>query len=454
VTDADISFDRERRRAHAGTILRSAIAAAEPAALVARALAGATELDARRIRVLAVGKAARAMMAAALQALERRVGAALVIEPHDTAAAHDGAAPYRIIQGSHPLPADDSVAAGRAVLDFVAGCGADESLLVLLSGGGSSIMCAPLGDVDVRDYARCVDLLMRAGAGIAELNTVRRHIDGVKGGRLAVHARSTPVLCLALSDVVGDDVAVIASGPFSPDPTTCADALDVLRRYDVIGSCSPAIVAVLESGAGETPAADAAAFADVRVRVIGGNDVAILGAARTAAELCYDVRRAPLPVTGEAAEAGGSLAREALLLQRQEAAPLCIVAGGETTVTVRGSGRGGRNQELVLAACNALDGTPGITVGSIATDGVDGATDAAGAVADEQTLNAAVLAGLDAAASLADNDSYSFFDSVSGLLKTGATGTNVNDVQIALVIPQPPAVTPDDPQTTPDPRHP
>jgi glycerate 2-kinase len=441
--------DPSLRRSHAEAILRAALVAADPAALVKRALLGATELDGiERIRVIGIGKAAVPMTGTALEALGGRVVSSLVVAPRGTEA--DGA---DVLYGGHPLPDHSSVLAGEAVLASLRSCDPDDLLLVLLSGGGSAVVALPLDGIIIDDYAACVHQLMRSGADISELNTVRKHIDALKGGRMAVHADGATVLCLTLSDVIGDAPETIASGPFSPDPTTFADALDVLRRYELLDSCPATIRQALERGSPETPAAGDVAFRSVRVRIIGGNDIALAGAASHAAELGYAVHRAPLAVTGFAREAGVTLAQQAGLLQRAEPAPLCVVAGGETTVSVTGAGRGGRNQEIVLAACLELDGTPGITVGSIGTDGIDGCTDAAGAIADEHTLRAATVAGVDPATTLRNNDSYTFFQRAGGLIITGPTGTNVNDVQVALVTPDL-MPTLDDPPTTQHPRRP
>jgi glycerate 2-kinase len=420
------------RRSHAETILRAAITAADPAALVRRALHGAVELDNDApIRLIAIGKAAPAMAEPAFELFDSRITASLVVVPAGTASWRPA------LRGAHPLPDTSSLAAGHAVHDMLHAASSDDIVLVLLSGGASASVALPRGDVTIAEYADCVLRLMRAGADIAGLNTVRKHLDDLKGGRMAALAAPARVLGLVLSDVVGDPVEIIASGPLSPDPSTPEEALRVLRDYGVLDDCAPSIVALLADAAGtgaraaETLASTA--FDDVRVRIIGGNDVAVSGAAAAAEQLGYRVRRATGHVTGFARDAGATLAAEALELQRKEPLPTCIVAGGETTVAVRGGGRGGRNQEIVLAACIALDGASGITVGSIGTDGIDGPTDAAGAVADESTLEQALAQGIDARRALEQNDSHTFFCATGGVIRIGPTGTNVNDVQIALI---------------------
>jgi glycerate 2-kinase len=426
-------FDAAQRRRHAEAVLRAAIAAADPRPLVERALQGAPELHAaKRIQLLAIGKAAPAMAAAAESVLGARMTERLLVAPRGTPA------PAGTLFGGHPLPDEDSVAAGRAVLGLLGNAAADEIVLVLISGGASSCCALPLGPIRIDEYAWCVRSLMQAGADIVDLNTVRKHIDALKGGRMALHAAPAAVLSLVLSDVVGDALDVIASGPLTPDSTTCDDALHVLRRHDLLEPCPLSIRVLLEECGDESPAEDDPAFQQVRVRIVGGNDVAVEGAAAEAERLGYRVRRATHPVTGPAREAGAGLAREARLLQRAGELPVCIVAGGETTVAAKGSGRGGRNQEIVLAACLELNGQHGITVGSVGTDGVDGNSPAAGAIADEASMPVAREHGIDLRSIVAQNDSYTFFKATAGVIETGATGTNVNDVQIALVSGQPP----------------
>jgi glycerate 2-kinase len=419
------------RRADAEAILRAAIAAAEPAALMRRALHGASELEGDApVRLLAIGKAAPAMAEPVFELFGSRIAASLIVAPAGTPC------PRPALFGAHPLPDASSLAAGRAVHGILRAARGDEIVLVLLSGGASATAALPRGDVTIVEYADCVQRLLRAGADIGEINTVRRHLDALKGGRMAELAAPARVLGLVLSDVVGDAVETIASGPLTPDPSTAQDALRVLHDHGVIDDCAASIIALLtstrESASRETQP-DRTASGDVRVRIIGGNDVAVTGAAAAAEQLGYRVRRAIGHVTGLARDAGATLAAEALEIQRNEPLPSCIVAGGETTVAVRGSGRGGRNQEIVLAACISLDGAPGITVGSIGTDGVDGPTDAAGAIADETTLHRATARGVDASLALEQNDSYTFFCATEGVIRTGPTGTNVNDVQIALI---------------------
>jgi glycerate 2-kinase len=428
----------ERRERDARQILQAAVDAADPAPLVSRAMQGAAELRGHGpVRILAIGKAAAGMARAAAALLDSRVSRTLVVAPAGTPA------PDGTLFGGHPAPDRGSLAAGQAVLQHLRETAEGELVLVLLSGGASSCVAVPRGGISISDYGRCVMQLMHAGADVRELNMVRKQLDLLKGGGMARYAAPAPVLGLVLSDVVNDPLEVIASGPLTPEPSSCADALLVLQRHGLVPGAPPAVLEFLHScdgGDGHPPPEDDPAFREVRVRVIGGNDVALEGAAAQAARLGYQVRRAPMPVTGLAREAGTTLAREALRLQGSESGPVCIVAGGETTVAVSGTGHGGRNQEIVLAAAMALQGAPGITTGSVGTDGVDGNSTAAGAVADETTLERAGAAGVDTRQVLEQNDSNAFFQATGGLVVTGPTGTNVNDVQVALIQALGPAV--------------
>jgi glycerate 2-kinase len=414
-------------------ILREAISAADPAERVRHALLDAPELNrAERVHVIAIGKAACRMTAAAEDVLRARIAARIVIVPFGSTCA--GA-----LHAAHPVPDASSEAAARALVAAVDATPRDALLLVLLSGGASALAALPAAGIGIRDYAHCVALLQRAGADIGELNTVRKHIDLLKGGRLAQLAAPRTVLGLILSDVVGDPIDVIASGPLAADPTTFLDAIGVLRRRGVWEQCAESIRATLLRGAAgldhETPK-HAAALQHVRTSVVGGNALARDGAAAAARRLGYRPLMVNDGLIGEARTAAAWLAACARQWQTVLApgdVPLCLIAGGETTVTVHGGGRGGRTQELVLAAALALADTANIIIGAAATDGVDGNSDAAGAVADAATIAVARQRGLDPDASLNDNDSYGFFRAAGGLLVTGPTGTNVMDVQIALV---------------------
>ncbi len=338
------------------------------------------------------------------------------------------------------MPDREGVEGGRAILELAARLGADDLLLALISGGGSALMTLPPADVALDELQSLTAELLRAGATIGELNCVRKHLDRLKGGRLARAAAPAGALALLLSDVVGDPPDVIASGPVSPDPTTFDMAIEVLRRFDLWATAAPALRRHLERGARgeieESPGPGDPCFDGVETRVVGSNRIAAEAALAEAARRGYRTLLLTTLLTGEAREAGRVLAALGLEARRSGhplPAPACLLAAGETTVTVRGSGKGGRNQELALGAAQALAGSAGLLVASIGTDGVDGPTEAAGALADGETLARAARIGLDAGAALADNDAYPFFEALGDLIVTGPTGTNVMDLVLILV---------------------
>ena len=393
-------------------------------------MSSALDEDARPC-LLAVGKAASSMAAAFASAHGPRISRGVVISTH-------GAAPAGLsfLEAAHPVPDDRSQSAARAALALAADCPPDGRLLVLLSGGASSLMALPAAGLTLADKGTTVRTLLAAGVDITSLNCVRKHLSAIKGGRLAA-ACPGRVDAWVISDVVGDDPSVIGSGPTVPDLSTYAEALAVLDRFGGRSAFHAAVVAHLEDGAhgrrAETPKKPSD-LPRASTRVIGSAEQARAGAAAHARSLGYDVVICPTPVVGEAREA----ARAHLAWVRDVVAgrsqPTCLISSGETTVTVRGRGRGGRNQEFVLAAALQMAAQSwDWTVASIGTDGVDGPTDAAGACADGATYESARRRGLDARVSLGDNDAWTFFDRVGGLIRTGPTDTNVGDVQVVIV---------------------
>jgi glycerate 2-kinase len=433
-------------------ILRAALAAADPRAAVLAALAvrhgpGGGTLVARgfarpfggRLVVAAVGKAAPAMTAGALEALASlagRVGPGIVVLPrgHSCRLGPAGAG-FEIHRSSHPEPDGSGVEAARRLVSVVEAMREDDLLLFLLSGGGSSLLPLPAPPVSLADKAAVTSLLLASGADITEINTVRKHLSAVKGGRLAERCRGS-IETLAISDVVGDRLASIASGPTVPDPTTFADALSVLDRYRLRDRVPPAVRAMLEDGAaGRIPETPKTLPDRHRAGVVASNPIAVDAAAGEARRLGFVPRVLTTSLIGEAREAGARIAAAAREARgsRPENPPACLIWGGETTVTIRGSGTGGRNQEIALAAALDLAGLDGVLVASFATDGKEGNTDAAGAFASGGTLAAGERAGLDARAALAANDSHAFLEAAGELIVTGPTGTNVNDISLALI---------------------
>jgi len=409
-------------RKHALQIFQAALAAADPYAAVLRHLQfdGHTLIAGRRrykladfdrIQVIGAGKASAAMARAVERVLGRRISGGLLNVPDGTAARVHRLA---LLPASHPIPDDRGVEGARRILEIAHAAGPRDLLICLISGGASALLPAPVPGLSLSAKQEITRQLLNAGATIHEFNTVRKHLSLIKGGQLAAAAHPATVITLILSDVVGDRLDVIGSGPTVTDSSTIGDAESVLRKF---GVAIP--VGVLR----ETPKA-----IEAQNLIVGSNRLAIDAAARKAKDLGYRTLVLSTSIEGETrdiARMHAAIARE-IPLRR----PACILSGGETTVTVRGKGLGGRNQEFVLAAAMEL---AGVTVLSAGTDGLDGPTDAAGAIADAHTLARAAKLHLDPRAFLDNNDSYHFFEKVDGLIKTGPTGTNVMDVRILLL---------------------
>ncbi len=345
-----------------------------------------------------------------------------------------GLARIAVVEASHPVPDAAGERAAADILAMVHGLGADDLVLCLISGGGSSLLALPAPGLTLADKQLVARALLRSGASIHEMNCVRKHLSAIKGGRLALAAAPARVVSLLVSDVPGDDPSVIASGPTVPDGTTLADARAVLARYGI--HPSPAVAARLADPAAETPKPDDPAFARADTRIVATPQSSLEAAAAVAREA--GVRPVMLgdAIEGEASLVAGDMARAAL----QAASggdPCVLISGGETTVTVRGQGRGGRNAEFLLALAVALDGHPAIHAIACDTDGIDGTEDNAGAWLAPDTLHRARALGRDARASLADNDGYGFFSALGDLIVTGPTRTNVNDFRAILVWPPP-----------------
>ncbi len=343
-----------------------------------------------------------------------------------------------IFEASHPLPDERGVEATERMMELLKGTDERALVLCLISGGGSALLVSPCEGVTLDDKRRTIDLLLKAGAEIGELNAVRKHISRVKGGRLAEAAAPSPLVSLIISDVIGDYIDVIASGPTAPDRSTFKDAVDVLEWYGLKRSVPSSVIDHLAAGlAGkvpETPKPGMELFEKVENRIIASNKLALEAARVKAEELGFAAEVISMDMAGEARAVAESMAMQAREVKKEGGGrPRCLISGGETTVTVRGMGKGGRNMELALAFARRIEGVDGITLLSAGTDGTDGPTDAAGAVVDGSTVPRAREAGLDAGAYLEDNDSYNFFRKAGGLLVTGPTGTNVMDIQVMIV---------------------
>jgi hydroxypyruvate reductase len=412
--------------------VRAGIRAVDPARLVAQALHTVTSARGGVV-VIAAGKASVAMAGAALAWLGERATGGLVVSPEPAA----GRLPLVALVGEHPQPGRGSEDAGRRALDVAAAVPPDGELLVLISGGASSLLAVPAEGVSLEDKRETTGILLRAGADIHALNTVRKHLSRIKGGRLAA-ACPAPSRTFVLSDVVGDDLSIVASGPTVADASTYADALAVIDRFGGRPRYPAAVVAHLEEGMrglhAESPKPGDPRLARAQTTLVGGRMDAMHGAAAEARQRGYGVVVLDEAVVGEARAAGPEFVQRALG-SRTPARSTCIIASGETTVRVVGRGKGGRNQELALSAAPLLAaaGYPAVFA-SVGTDGIDGPTDAAGAIVDNSTIARAERAGLPPAARfLEDNNSHAFFDLLGDLIRTGPSGTNVGDLQVCLV---------------------
>ena len=436
------------RRALVTRVMLAALTAVEPGEAVRRALQRDGDTltvrnqtynlaDYDRVVVVGAGKASAPMAAAVEEIVGDRCSAGLVVVKHG----HTH--PTKTVQlreASHPIPDESCVDGTAELVELLATTGPRDLVVVALSGGGSALMLLPAEGISLADMQQTTDLLLRAGATINELNTVRKHLERAKGGGLARLAAPSDVLALVLSDVVGNPLDVIASGPTVPDTSTFADTCAILERFGVWDRLPANVAARLDAGRkGEipdTPKPGDPLFDRVQTVVVASNELAAEAGVRQAQSEGLTAQLLTTYVEGEARE----VAKVVAAFAREEAArgaplprPACLVLGGETTVTVRGNGLGGRNQELALAASLKIAGLDNAIVAALATDGNDGPNDATGALADGSTVARARALGLDPDAYLANNDAYHFFEALGDLLITGPTNTNVNDLLFVFV---------------------
>jgi glycerate 2-kinase len=439
---------RGERRKQVVPILTAALAAVDPAAAVRRSLhhvgdqltIGARAYDLRTIEhiyVVGAGKAGAPMTQAVEEVLGEWITAGSVTVKYGYTATTDRVA---LVEAGHPVPDEAGLRGAEQIRCILQRATPRDLVLVLISGGGSALLPAPVAGISLADLQILTTLLLRAGATITEINCIRKHLDSLKGGRLVQMANGALVAALILSDIVGNPLDMIASGPTVADPTTYTDALTLLERYNLLETAPLAITAVLQQGARgeitETVKPGDTVLAKVNNVIIASNDIAVAAAEAEARRQGFNTLMLTTYLEGEAREVGkvlASLAKQVLADGRPLKRPACILCGGETTVTLHGTGRGGRNQELALAAAIALQGLEGVLLASLATDGSDGPTDAAGAMVEGDTMARADALGLDAHACLANNDSYSFFNALGDLLLTGPTNTNVNDMILLTV---------------------
>jgi len=440
-------------------IFNETLGAVDPAFLV-KGYAGQIksyiqERNFRRILVAGFGKASYHMAAALVHELGRdKISDGVIITKYGHAKRQGhgirdqgaGTGNIKIFEAGHPIPDENGIRATERLQDLLRGADENDLVICLISGGGSALLVSPYQGIGLKEKQQITDLLMRSGADITALNAVRKHLSRVKGGRLAELAYPAEVISLMISDVIGDPLDVIASGPTAPDHSTFQDALDSIRKFGLVNRAPRSVIEILERGRRgdipETPKKDHQVFLHVQNVIIGSNRKAIEAARRSALSEGMNVEVLSAELTGEARDAGIWLAEKAKQAQTRMGASLggqqctgpgCLISGGETTVVVTGRGKGGRNTELALSFAMQVEGAEGVTMLSAGTDGTDGPTDAAGAIVDGDTVSRAREMGLDPQKYLDENDSYSFFKETDSLLITGPTGTNVMDVQIVIV---------------------
>ncbi|QOJ78412.1 glycerate kinase [Infirmifilum lucidum] len=439
----------DQARVTALTLALEGIRSAEPRSAVKNyltrsgeklVLRDGTEIPVRgEVYVVGAGKASGGMAQAIEEILGDKIAGGVVSVPEELVGKYS-TKKIRIVGATHPKASQKSVEAGRMVLETLTNLREDDLVIALFSGGGSALLEYPVEGVTIDEIGEFSILLMKRGADIFELNAVRKHLSRIKGGWLARHAQPARVLALMISDVVGDRMDTIASGPTVPDPTTFQDAYNILKKYSAWEEAPASVRAYIEKGlrgaAPETPKPDDPVFSRVVNRVIASNMQSLEAMATKAQNLGYRPLILTSMLEGEAREVGkviASILREVRKSGKPLPPPLVILAGGETTVTVRGRGIGGRNQELALSIAIGIRGLRGVAVACIGSDGRDGPTDVAGAVVGGSTYDRAVAMGLKPEEFLVENNSYEFFRAIGGHIKTGYTGTNVNDFIVAVI---------------------
>lgn len=389
------------------------------------------------IYIVGSGKAGAPMAQAVEEALEGRITAGSVNVKYGYTL------PTRIVslnEAGHPIPDEAGARGGAHIAGLLEQAGERDLVICLISGGGSALMTLPVEGITLDDMKALTNALLQRGATINEINTIRKHVERMKGGNLARLAYPAQVISLILSDVVGNPLDVISSGPTVPDTSTFQDAYRLLQRYELLQEAPASIVEHLRRGAegeiADTPKVGDPIFQRTQNVIVASNDIAAGAAEGEAQKLGFKTLLLSTYVEGEAREVGkvfAALAKEVGASGRPVPRPACLIAGGETTVTIRGKGKGGRNQEMALAAAVSLRGLADAAVVCLATDGSDGPTDASGALGDGNTVERAAAMGLDAWTYLANNDSYTFFAALNDLLLTGPTNTNVNDLTFVFV---------------------
>ena len=447
-------------RAHLQTFFSAGVESADPAQLIRRTVrAEHTHLSVHsgshtstfpiqgRVFLIGAGKGAGRMAQALLQIFlpvlgERLAGGVVIVPQIVPQDAQLELEPLSTVHGEHPLPGQGSLRGGKDLMALLANRQPSDLICFCLTGGASSLLVQPVQGVSLEDKLAVNRLLLASGADIQAINTVRKHLSQIKGGNLAHFASPATVLSFILSDVIGDDLSTIGSGPTVADPTTFQDAWDILENYDLLTAIPNSVKSYLTQGlsglAEETPKPGEAVFSNVHNFLIGSNSLALEAAACAAHQHGFTPEILPEPLDGDTTQAARAFARQ--IQTRLQEDPndkrrVCLLAGGETTVQVRGKGKGGRNQEFALVVAQELHKESGWTLLSAGTDGIDGPTDAAGAFVDGESLRRAHEKGIDPQAALQDNDSYTLFATLGDLFQPGPTGTNVMDIKIVLIGP-------------------
>lgn len=395
----------------------------------------------QNIYLIGIGKASQSMATSVMQLLGNLINSGIVITKiEDNFQTDKLSTKIKTIKSSHPIPDEKSILAAEEIIRFSKKVTAYDLVICLISGGGSALVTKPVDKLGLNAIQNLTSQLLLCGATINEINTVRKHLDLIKGGGLASFLYPAQVMTLILSDVMGDDLSMIASGPTVPDPTTFQDAMDILIKYSIANSIDQSILHHFSYGikgiVPETLKENDLRLTSVKNIIIGNNLTAILAAKQMAEKMGYHCEIIADSFVGNTCEVGNRIAdlvRARKSVPNDHNKPHCLISGGESTVNIKGTGLGGRNQEVALYSAVQIDGIENVVVVTLATDGEDGPTDAAGAIITGNTVKSGKMMGMDATSYLNNNDSYNFFKKVGGLIKTGSTGTNVNDLNLIFI---------------------
>jgi glycerate-2-kinase len=433
-------LSRTSRRKDALEILEEGLKAADPKSSVKEALRNLKdELNkARRIIVIGFGKASIKMAEGCEEELSDKIYDGAIIAPKGIE--DKKLKIIKVFEGTHPIPSEVNVESAKKLISVCSNLTSEDLVICLISGGGSSLLTFPANDISLEEKKLTTDVLLKSGADIREINTIRKHISKVKGGQLLNFLKPAKVVSLILSDVVGDPIEYIASGPTSPDSSTFKDALSIIKKYNLVNKLPKSVVERIEKGVRgeilETPKPGDEIFNNVKNIIVSNNMKSLVAMEKKASSLGYNTIILTSYAQGESREVGKFLCAVIKQISSYDIPikkPACVILGGETTVTVKGNGKGGRNQELVLSIVLNCKDVKNFVFSSIGSDGIDGYTDAAGAIADNFSLEDAVNSGLKPEEFLENNDSYNFFKQTRDLIFTGPTGTNVNDFTVALI---------------------